>query len=446
MDAKLWVPEYDNPELWHKEFWRSLQANVKTSRRGFFRSSISSLLGLVAMQHFGSSSLAQLDDVVSRAKHCIVLFMNGGASQIDTFDPKPGTKNGGPFAAIPTSVKGIQVSEHLPHVAEQAHHLSIIRSMVSREGNHERARYLLHTGYAPGGAVKHPTLGSLTSYYLDESLSDLPNCVNINAPTYTGGFLGAMHDPFVVNDSMRPVEDLSYPAQMDTHRFRERLKMLRAIEKDFIAKRTGRSTEAHEAIYEKADQLINSPKIDAFQLNDEPIAVREAYGMNKFGQGCLMARRLVEAGVKFVEVSLDGWDTHQNNFERTKELLDMVDSAFAMLLKDLSERDLLDETIVLWLGEFGRTPRINNNDGRDHHTKGWSAVVAGGGTRGGQVIGGTNEDGTGDVSGAVGVPDLFASLCFALGINPDEENYSRSGRPIRVVNDGTVIEELFRTL
>lgn len=433
MDAKLWVPEYDTPELWHTEI----------SRRCFFKSGLTSFLGLVAMQHFGSSSSAQLEDMLPRAKHCIVLFMNGGASQIDTFDPKPDTKNGGPFAAIPTSVEGIQVSEHLPQVAEQAHHLSIIRSMVSREGNHERARYLLHTGYAPGGAVRHPTLGSLTSYYLDDSLSDLPSCVNINAPTYSGGFLGATHDPFVVNDSMRPVEDLSYPAQMDTHRFRERLKMLRAIEKDFIAKRTGRSTEAHEAIYEKADQLINSPKIDAFQLNEEPLAVREAYGMNKFGQGCLMARRLVEAGVKFVEVSLDGWDTHQNNFERTKELLNLVDPAFAMLLKDLSERHLLDETIVLWLGEFGRTPRINNNDGRDHHTNGWATVVAGGGTRGGQVIGGTDEDGSEVVSGAVGVPDLFASLCFALGIDPDEENYSRSGRPIRVANDGSVIEELF---
>ena len=444
MDAKLWVPEYDTPELWHKEFWRSLQANVKTSRRTFFKSGLTSFLGLVAMQHFGSSSSAQLEDMLPRAKHCIVLFMNGGASQIDTFDPKPDTKNGGPFVAIPTSTEGVQVSEHLPQVAEQAHHLSIIRSMVSREGNHERARYLLHTGSAPGGAVSHPTLGSLTSYYLDDSLSDLPSCVNINAPTYSGGFLGATHDPFVVNDSMRPVEDLSYPAQMDTHRFRERLKMLRAIEKDFIAKRTGRSTEAHEAIYKKADQLINSPKIDAFQLNEEPLAVREAYGMNKFGQGCLMARRLVEAGVKFVEVSLDGWDTHQNNFERTKELLNLVDPAFAMLLKDLSERDLLGETIVLWLGEFGRTPRINNNDGRDHHTNGWSTVVAGGGTRGGQVIGGTNEDGSEVVSGAVGVPDLFASLCFALGIDPDEENYSRSGRPIRVANDGSVIEELFQ--
>ena len=433
MDAKLWVPEYDTPELWHKEI----------SRRSFFKSGITSFLGLVAMQHFSTSSFAQLENTLPRAKHCIVLFMNGGASQLDTFDPKPDTKNGGPFAAIPTSVEGIQVSEHLPQVAEQAHHLSIIRSMVSREGNHERARYLLHTGYAPGGAVRHPTLGSITSYYLDDSLSDLPNCVNINAPTYSGGFLGATHDPFVVNDPMRPVEDLSYPAQMDTHRFRERLKMLRTIEKDFIAKRTGRSTEAHEAIYKKADQLINSPKIDAFQLNEEPLAVREAYGMNKFGQGCLMARRLVEAGVKFVEVSLDGWDTHENNFERTKELLNTVDPAFAMLLKDLSERDLLEETIVLWLGEFGRTPRINNNDGRDHHTNGWATVVAGGGTRGGQVIGSTNEDGSEVISGAVGVPDLFASLCFTLGINPDEEKYSRSGRPIRIVNDGSVIEELF---
>ena len=434
MDTKLWVPEYDTPELWHKEI----------SRRGFFKSGISSFLGLIAMQHFGASSFAQLEDVIPRAKHCIVLFMSGGASQLDTFDPKPGTKNGGPFAAIPTSATGIQVSEHLPNIAEQAHHLSIIRSMVSREGNHERARYLLHTGYAPGGAVRHPTLGSITSHYLEDALLDLPSCVNINSPTYSGGFLGATHDPFVVKDPMKPVEDISYPAQMDTHRFRERLKMLRAIEKDFIAKRTGRSTEAHEAIYKKADELINSPKIDAFLLDEEPIAVQKAYGMNKFGQGCLMARRLVEAGVKFVEVSLDGWDTHQNNFERTNELLDIVDPAFAMLLKDLSERDLLEDTIVLWLGEFGRTPRINENDGRDHHTNGWSAVVAGGGTRGGQIVGGTNEDGSEVVSGAVGVPDLFASLCFALGIDGNEENYSRSGRPIRVVNDGSVIEELFK--
>ncbi len=435
MKSELWIPEYDTPELWHKEI----------SRRVFFKKGFSSFLGLVAMQHFGSSASGQPEAALRRAKHCIVLFMSGGASQLDTFDPKPGSKNGGPFAVIPTSVEGIQVSEHLPLVAEQAHHYAIIRSMSSREGNHERARYLLHTGYAPGGAVRHPTLGSLTSYYLEDSGSNLPQCVNINSPTYSGGFLGATHDPFVVNDPMQPVEDLSYPPQMDTHRFRERLRMLNAIEKDFISKRTGRSTEAHEAIYKKADELINSANIRAFQLTEEPIAIREAYGMNKFGQGCLMARRLIEVGVSFVEVSLDGWDTHENNFDRTKELLSVVDPAFAMLLKDLAERHLLDETVVLWLGEFGRTPRINMNDGRDHHTNGWSAVIAGGGIRGGQVVGSTNEEGVEVLTAPVGVPDLFASLCFALGINGDEENYSRSGRPIRVVNDGSVIEELFPT-
>ena len=220
--------------------------------------------------------------------------------------------------------------------------------------------------------------------------------------------------------------------------------MLNTIQKDFVARRVGRSTEAHEAIYKKAERLINSPNIDAFELSEEPIAIREAYGMNKFGQGCLMARRLIEVGVNFVEVSLDGWDTHENNFDRTEELLSVVDPAFAMLLDELAERDLLDETVVLWLGEFGRTPRINDNEGRDHHTEGWAAVIAGGGIRGGQVIGETNEDGTEILTVPIGVPDLFASLCFALGIDRDEENYSRSGRPIRVVNDGSVVEELFQ--
>ncbi len=434
MRSGLWIPEYDTPELWHKEI----------SRRSFFQYGVSSFLGLVALQHFGATGNAQIENIIPSAKRCIVMFMSGGPSQLDTFDPKqPSEKNSGPFLPIPTSVNGVEISEHLPHVAEQAHHLSIIRSMVSREGNHERARYLLHTGYAPGGAVRHPTLGSLTSYYLDDDESKLPSCVNINSPTYSGGFLGAAHDPFVVNNPLKPVDDLSYPEQMDTHRFRERLKMLKNLEKDFIAKRTGLGTETHEAIYKKADELINSPKIKAFELNEEPTEIREAYGLNRFGQGCLMARRLVESGVKFVEITLDGWDTHENNFERTKELLNIVDPAYAMLIKDLSERDLLDETIVLWLGEFGRTPRINQNDGRDHHPNGWSAVIAGGGTRGGQVIGSTNEDGTKVVSGPVGVPDLFASLCFALGIDYQEENISRSGRPIRVVNDGSVIEELF---
>ncbi|MBI1922925.1 DUF1501 domain-containing protein, partial [Candidatus Poribacteria bacterium] len=266
---------------------------------------------------------------------------------------------------------------------------------------------------------------------------------NINSPTFSSGFLKAEHDPFVVSDPMKPIEDLKYPQQMDARRFRQRLQMLSELEEDFLKKRTNRSTEAHEAIYKKADKLINSPYAKAFDLSDEPMALREAYGMNRFGQGCLMARRLVEAGVKFVEISLDGWDTHQNNFEQVKNLLKTVDPAFSTLIKDLAERGLLDKTLVLWLGEFGRTPQINNNDGRDHFPNGWSAVLAGGGLRGGQVIGTTTEDGTGVVERPVSVPDLFASLCFALGIDYHSQNYSRAGRPIRVVDNGSVIKELF---
>ncbi len=433
MKTEIWVPECESLDTLNNEM----------PRRNFLKFGMSSFLGLVAMQHLQSEAFAQMDKMTTRATRCIVLFMNGGPSQLDTFDPKPGTLNAGPFSAIPTSASGIQFSQHLPQVAEQAHHLAVIRSMVSGEGNHERARYLLHTGYAPTGSVRHPTFGSLASHYLDDEDSELPNCVNINSPSFTAGILGPTHDPFVVSDPRKPIDDLKYPKQMDRRRFEERLKLLEDIEKDFLKNREGRSTEAHQAIYKKADKLINSRSVEAFDLSEEPIALREAYGINRFGQGCLMARRLIEAGVKFVEVSLDGWDTHSNNFERTADLLKVVDPAFATLVRDLDDRDLLDDTIVLWLGEFGRTPNINQNEGRDHFPNGWSAAIAGGGVRGGRAIGATSEDGTVVSERPVSVPDLFASLCFALGIDYDNQNYSRAGRPIRVVNNGSVVNELF---
>ena len=433
MITQIWMPENENPAFWRQDI----------SRRGFLRCGVSSFLGLMAMQHMQSSAIARIDQLAAKAKRCIVLFMNGGPSQLDTFDPKPGTANGGPFRAIPTTAPGIQFAEHLPLLAEQAHHLALIRSMVSREGNHQRARYLLHTGYAPTGSVKYPTFGSVASHYLDDEDLDLPNCVNINSPTFSGGFLGAEHDPFVVSDPMKPIDDLAYPAQMDSRRFHQRLKMLGRLDGGFLKKRTSRSGEAHQAVYRKADKLMNSPQAKAFDLTEEPIALREAYGMNQFGQGCLMARRLVEVGVKFVEVSLSGWDTHENNFERVENLLAIVDPGFATLISDLADRELLDETIVLWLGEFGRTPKINNNDGRDHFPNGWSAVLAGGGVRGGQAIGVTNQDGAGVMDRPVSAPDLFASLCFALGVDYNSENMSRAGRPIRVVDNGAVVNELF---
>ena len=413
------------------------------SRRNFLKFGVNSFLGMIALKHMHLPVFAQSDHIVSSAEHCIVLFMNGGPSQLDTFDPKPGTVNGGPFKAIQTSVKGIEVAETLPQVAEQAHHLSIVRSMVSREGNHERARYLLHTGYAPTGSVKHPTFGSLVSHYLGEPGFELPNCVSINSPSFTSGFLKAKHDPFTVNDPTKPIDDIKYPVQMDQRRFKQRLTLMSGLQEDFLKKRVGRSTEAHQAIYEKADRMINSEKTKAFELHEEPAALRQAYGMNRFGQGCLMARRLVESGVKFVEVSLDGWDTHSNNFEQVGNLMSTVDPAFATLIRDLEDRELLDKTIVMWLGEFGRTPKINENEGRDHFASGWSLVLGGGGIRGGQVIGSTSEDGMKVVDQPVSVQDVFVSLCASFGIDHNSENWSRVGRPIRVVNGGNIIKGLF---
>ena len=412
------------------------------SRRRFLKFGMSSFMGAIAMKQAQLMTFAQTTQPAPLAEHCIVMFMNGGPSQLDTFDPKPNSPNGGPFKTVSTSVSGLQFAETLPLLAEQAHHLAVIRSMATREGNHERARYLLHTGYAPTGSVKHPTFGSLVSHYLGNESFELPHCININSPSFNSGFLNASHDPFVVSNPLEPIDDIEYPEQMDAHRFQNRLKMLQDLEKDFLRNRSGRSTEAHQAIYKKADKMINSERKKAFELQEEPMAIRQAYGMNQFGQGCLMARRLIERGVKFVEISLDGWDTHDDNFTRVGNLMQVVDPAFASLINDLSERELLDKTLVIWMGEFGRTPKINKDEGRDHFPNGWSMALAGGGVRGGQVIGQTDNEGK-VLSGQVSVQDVFASLCFALGIDHNHENYSRSGRPIRVVSEGQLIQPLF---
>lgn len=418
------------------------------SRRRFVRWGLGSLASLIAMRGWSDAVWDQVDrerSVEGGAEHCIVLFMNGGPSQLDTFDPKPGVANGGPVQGIRTTVPGIQFSEYLPQLAEQAHYLAVIRSMATREGNHERARYLLHTGYPPTNSITHPTFGSIVSYEVGDPAFDLPNCISVNAPSPTAGFLGADHDPFVVRDPMKPIDDLKYPEHVNKHRFQGRLELMSGLSRAFTSKRPNVQVQGHQAIYEKAGKLINSERIKAFDLNDEPLAIREAYGMNRFGQGCLMARRLVEVGVKFVEVTLNGWDTHDDNFGRTKGLTETLDPAFATLIRDLQDRDLLRKTLVVWMGEFGRTPRINQREGRDHFPNGWSTVVAGGGVHGGQVIGGTDENGENVLDYPVTVPDLLASLCHAMGIDPTIVNQSSVGRPIQVVNDGILIDELFST-
>lgn len=377
------------------------------------------------------------------ARSVILIWMNGGPSQLDTFDPKPKSRNGGIFKPIKTRVPDMWFTELLPQLAEQADKLAVIRSMVSREANHQRAQYLLHTGYLPQSTLIHPSFGAVVAKELGDENFALPHFVSLRGPSFGAGFLGALYNPFVIPDLSKPMENLFPPKSITKERFKRRLLLLRYLEGRFTEMTRHENQNRHLIAYRKATRLMGSPLARAFDLSGEPESVKKAYGEHDFGKGCLLARRLVEAGVRFVEVYLDGWDTHQDNFSRTRRLCEVLDPAFASLLKELDERGLLDSTLVVWMGEFGRTPRINNREGRDHWTQGWTVVLAGGGIKGGQVIGATDEDGMKVIHRPVTVPDLFATFCHLLGIDPTKRYYTPNGRPVTLVDkSGKVIKEL----
>jgi hypothetical protein len=399
-----------------------------------------------------------------RRRSCILLWMNGGPSQMDTFDLKPGHANGGPYKEIETSVPGIRISEHLPKLAQQMERMVLVRSMTTKEGDHGRATYLLRTGYLPQGPIQYPSIGSLVARELGSDDAALPNFVSIapfrffNVGAYGPGFLGPQYAPLVVGElgvpGARPgdannyeqalkVQDLQPPADVSRPQADARIELLEGLEREFLARHPGVSAESHRTAYERAVRLMRTEAARAFDLSDEPPALRDAYGRNLFGQGCLLARRLVERGVPFIEVTLAGvnnqafgWDTHQRNFEVVEQLSRVLDPAWATLMEDLRQRGLLDSTLIVWMGEFGRTPKINNNKGRDHYPNAWSTVLAGGGLRGGQVVGRTSPDGTTVEDRPVTVPDFLATICQALGIDPLKQNMSNVGRPIRIVDRG----------
>ncbi len=389
-----------------------------------------------------------------RHRSCILLWMAGGPSQLDTLDPKPGTANGGPFAAIGTATPGIQICEHLPQLARQMPDLALIRSMQTKEGDHGRATSHLRTGYRAEASIRFPSLGALVSQELADRQADLPGFVSIAPqgayaqPAVSAGFLGAPHAPLVVSaegetarDAELRVKDLS-PA-VAGERWQERYLLLREMEQPFLASRPGPGASSHVTAYDRAARLRGPAAIQAFDLQEESGALRDKYGRSSFGQGCLLARRLVERGVPFVEVTLGGWDTHNNNFEQVQSLCNVLDPAWATLLADLKDRQLLDDTLVVWMGEFGRTPAINPRVGRDHFPPAWSVALGGGGIRGGQVVGSTNEQGTAVVERPVQVADLMATICTALKLDPTKQNISNVARPIRLADPtGKAIAEV----
>jgi hypothetical protein len=411
-----------------------------------------------------------------RRRSCILLWMVGGPSQMDTFDLKPGHVNGGPYRETASSVPGIRISEHLPRLARQMQDMAIIRSMSTREGDHSRGTFLMRTGYLPQGPIQYPTLGSLLSKELGAEDAPLPNFVSI-APyrqfspgAYAPGFLGPQYAPLLVGDVLNPnfgnqpnqanayedmlrVQDMAPPGDVTDAQSNARIGILEQMERDFVANHPGASPQSHLTAYDRAVRLMRTSARTAFNLDDEPARVRDAYGRNLFGQGCLLARRLVERGVPFVEVTLGsfqgnalGWDTHGQNFENVRRLSGILDPAWASLMDDLRQRGLLESTLIVWMGEFGRTPRINPQQGRDHFPNAWSTVLAGGGIRGGSVYGRTTADGMSvDTAAgrAVNVPDLLATVCRALGLDPTKPNMSNVGRPIRLTDHGSrAIQEI----
>ncbi len=405
------------------------------SRRGFLRAGAAALAGLGL---FGRLTL-HADEVRKARKRCILLWMAGGPSQFETFDPKPGAPTQGPTKAIPTAVPGLHVAEHWPHVARLTRELAVVRSMTSKEGNHGRATYLLHTSYAPSGGIVHPGFGSVVANEIGPEDFDLPHFVSIQGASIGSSFLSVRYAPFVVTDPNRPPDNLAAPVAAG--RMQRRLGLLKELEGVF-GREAPEQVRDHQALYGQTASLVLSPRVKAFDLDGEPAKVRETYGRSPFGQGCLMARRLVEAGVTFVEVQSSGWDTHGNELLSLKKLIPAVDRGCAALLTDLKERGLLDSTLVIWMGEFGRTPRINLTAGRDHYPQAFNLALAGCGVKGGQVIGATDANGVEVKERPVTVPDLFCTFCKVLGINPRKENQSNVGRPVKIVEGGQVVGEV----
>jgi len=371
-------------------------------------------------------------------KSCILLWMTGGPSHIDTFDLKPDAPSDvrGEFEPIDTSVPGIRISEHFPKFARQMQHAAIVRSMTTPESDHQLASYHVHTGYQQrAGGLSFPALGAIASAELGRQEFALPNYVVVGTGSRSGttsGFLGQKHQPLYIGTPSRGVEYVN--ALVDDERFDRQLSLLKKLERSFHNRYQTPASQAHMIAVDASKRLMRAPELKAFDLADDPRA--EVYGTSSFGQGCLLARRLVEARVPFIEVNMRqaDWDTHQQNFPRTKALSLDVDAALATLMEDLRERGLLESTLIIWMGEFGRSPQITSGGGRNHHSKAWSSLLIGGGVRGGQVVGKTDETASLVAERPVTIGDFLATVCRLLGIDDTKENRPAGvNRPIRIV-------------
>ena len=399
-------------------------------RKDFIHKTAYSLFGLSTLPSAIAKPVTE-----AKAKSVIYVYLQGGMSHLDTFDPKEDAEIKGETEAIDTNVPGIRIGQHLPKVAELMDKIAIIRSISSNAGAHKQGQYLARTSYQLRGSIVHPALGAWAAK--ESTPGSLPNYVMISGPSnHPGaGYLPKKFSPLPIVDPNRGL-----PNSKKDPRLEERLNLLTSVNKGANVKQP--KVAEYVQFYDETLKVLNSKDLEVFNLGKESSKKREDYGMNRLGQGCLLAKRLVKQGITFVEVENGGWDTHVNNFDRLAEKLPEVDNAIAALITDLESEGLLDSTLVVIATEFGRTPKINGNNGRDHHPACYSGVLIGGGIKGGMVYGETDKQGNRLKEDKVSIQDFNATIGRALGLPVEQEVFSPSGRPFRIAGKGTPIKEV----
>ncbi len=426
-----------------------------TNRRLFLANAAKTLLGVGAAPAFlqgipGSARAALGPDLglperVKPAKSVIYLYMAGGMTHMDTFDPKPGHENQGPVKAIRTKADGVEISEYLPRLANHMDKAAVIRSMTSTAGAHAQGNYFMHTSYEMRSTIRHPGIGAWLLKYKGRLNENLPGSVCIAGGSRVvggAGFFESAFEPLAIGDPESGLRNSKITPGITGERFDSRLSLANDLDQEFRARYDLKRVRAYASMYDDAVRIMNSKDLEVFELAQESAETRAAYGDSSFGQGCLLARRLVERDVRAVEVTLGGWDTHNNNFLAAPEKAEILDQGISALLDDLEQRGLLDQTLVVLATEFGRTPRINQNEGRDHYPKAFSCMLAGGGVKGGYVHGKTSAGGEEVEESPIKIPDFNATVAYALGLPLDQVLYSPSKRPFTVAAKGKPVLEV----
>ena len=419
-------------------------------RREFIAQAAKACLGVGLMPMAGSyihDSVKALTPGArpAAARHVIYLNMTGAMSHLDTFGPKPNNPDiQGPVQAIPTSADGVILSENLPLTAKHMHNAAVIKTMVTSQGAHEQASYLMHTSYLKRGTIVHPTFGSWVAKLSGQINRTIPMNVKIGGGGGGAGFLEAKYGALPIGRPGQGLANSKMASDLDDTMFQNRIAAAEKLNVNFTAEYPQKKVRAYSDLYRDAVKLMKSEDLNAFDINKEPDSMKELYGETNFGQGCLLARRLIEHKVRYVEVTRGGWDTHNDNFNAVANNCVDIDKALNGLLLDLEMRGLLKETLVVLTSEFGRTPNINGRDGRDHWPYCFTAFLAGGGIKGGVSYGETDDAGRLPTEGKPIKPeDLNATIAYALGLPLNDVQYSPSGRPFTIAHKG---EPLFDVL